>query len=117
VETDIRRWRRGRKLIGFDAALDEFSAQLARQQIFWSAATRRQRESRGRCVCECARGLRAFTRIQWQLDTDRQRAAVYLTHRGFLMSPNDRRRSSRARPNRWEGAHFGLRTPTGLCSR
>jgi len=76
-----------------DASLEEFSAQLARKQIFLvgsdgvddarlaAAAFAKTLESSG-----------AFSSVQWQLDIDlSQRIAIYLPHRAFLLSPRDQR--------------------------
>jgi len=77
---------------GFDAALDEFSAQLARQQIFLIGSdTLADAKLAAAAFANTLVTSGAFTRIQWQLDTDlTQRAAVYLAHRAFLVSPDDR---------------------------
>jgi predicted exporter len=77
---------------GFDAALDEFSAQLARQQIFLLGSdTLDDAKLAAAAFANTLETSGAFTRIQWQLDTDLTlRAAVYLAHRAFLVSPDDR---------------------------
>jgi predicted exporter len=76
---------------GLDAALDEFSAQLARQQIFLVGSnTLADAKLAAAAFAGELEKSAAFTRIQWQLDIDlTQRVGVYLAHRAFLLSPKD----------------------------
>jgi predicted exporter len=76
---------------GFDAPLDEFSAQLARKQIFLIGSD--SLADAKLAAAEFAKELResrAFTSVQWKFDADvAQRVAIYLAHRAFLLSPGD----------------------------
>lgn len=78
---------------GFDAPLEEFSAQLARKQIFLIGSERL--EDAKLAAAAFAHALEtsgAFAQVQSRLDSDlAQRAAVYLAHRAYLLSPKDRR--------------------------
>ncbi|HEU4780704.1 MAG TPA: MMPL family transporter, partial [Steroidobacteraceae bacterium] len=77
---------------GFDAPLAEFSAQLARKQIFLIGSDRL--EDAKLAAAAFANALEtsgAFISVQWQFDSDlTQRAEVYRVHRAFLLSPKDR---------------------------
>ena len=102
---------------GFDAALDEFSAQLSRQQIFLIGSdTLDDAKLAAAAFANALEASGAFTRIQSQLDTDLvQRAAVYLSHRAFLMSPADRAAlESGATERLVKRALRTAYTPTGL---
>ncbi|MET0499760.1 MAG: MMPL family transporter, partial [Steroidobacteraceae bacterium] len=76
---------------GLDAALDEFSAQLARQQIFLIGSD--QLADAKLAAAAFAKELAtsgAFSSVRWQIDSDlAQRVAVYVAHRAFLLSPTD----------------------------
>ncbi len=76
---------------GMDAALDEFSAQLARQQIFLVGSdTLTDAKLAAAAFAKALETSGAFTSVRWQIDSDfAQRAAVYLAHRAFLLSPGD----------------------------
>jgi predicted exporter len=76
----------------FDAALDEFSAQLARKQIFLVGSdTLADARLAAAAFAQVLETSGVFATVQWQLDTDfTQRVAVYLAHRAFLLSPGDR---------------------------
>ena len=78
---------------GFDSALDEFSAQLARQQIFLVGSdSLAEAKLATAAFAHTLETSGAFARVTWEIDTDlTQRAAVYLAHRAFLLSPDDRR--------------------------
>ena len=102
---------------GFDAALDEFSARLASKQIFLIGSdTLPDAKLAAAAFANALETSGAFTRIQWQLDTDlTQRAAVYLTHRAFLMSPGDRQALETGATERLvQRALRAAYTPTGL---
>ncbi|HMN44777.1 MAG TPA: MMPL family transporter [Povalibacter sp.] len=75
-----------------DAALQAFSAELARKQIFLIGSDRLADAKVA--AAGFARELQAsgaFESVQLELDADlQQRAAVYLAHRAFLLSPQDR---------------------------
>jgi predicted exporter len=77
----------------FDASLDEFSARLARKQIFLigSDTLADARLAAGAFAKELeASG--EFTSVQWELDPEvSERMAIYLAHRAFLLSPRDAR--------------------------
>lgn len=105
---------------GFDAALDEFSAQLARRQIFLiggdSLADARE------AAAAFANELRtsgAFASVQLEWDTDlTQRVAVYLAHRAFLLSTRDSQalEAGATEPLLKRALHAAY-TPTGLMQR
>ena len=93
VETDILallpQERQDRDL---DAALQAFSAELARRQIFLVGAD--SPEGARRAADAFAASLRssgAFASVQFELDADlRSRAEIYLLHRAWLLAPQDR---------------------------
>jgi predicted exporter len=74
-----------------DPALEEFSAELARKQIFLiGSTTLADARLAAAAFANELKASRAFTSVQWELDTDlMKRVAVYLAHRGFLLSPQD----------------------------
>jgi predicted exporter len=76
---------------GLDAALDEFSAQLARQQIFLVGSDDlADAKLAAAAFAQALETSGAFASVRWQIDSDlAQRAAVYLAHRAFLLSPKD----------------------------
>jgi len=76
---------------GFDAPLDEFSAQLARKQIFLiGSGTLGDARLAAAAFAKELEASGAFPSVQWELDTDiSQRVAIYLAHRAFLLSPRD----------------------------
>ena len=74
-----------------DTALEAFSAQLARKQIFLVGSdTVNDARLAAAAFAKTLETSGAFSSVQWQLDVDlSQRTAVYLTHRAFLLSPRD----------------------------
>jgi predicted exporter len=92
VETDILallpQTRQDRDL---DAALQAFSAELARKQIFLVGADSPEAARRAADAFTASlRGSGAFASVQLELDGDlRRRAQVYLLHRAWLLAPPD----------------------------
>lgn len=76
-----------------DAALEGFSAKLARRQLFLVGGG--SLDDARKAAGEFARELDesgAFASVQLELSTDlQQRFALYLAHRAWLLSPRDRR--------------------------
>ncbi len=75
-----------------DAALQSFSAELARRQIFLVGAAAPEAARRAADAFTASlRGSGAFASVQFELDGDlRGRAQVYLQHRAWLLTPQDR---------------------------
>jgi predicted exporter len=93
VETDILALLpQTRQDPDLDAALQAFSAELARKQIFLVGSTSPEEARRAaNAFVAGLRGSDAFASVQLELDGDlRQRAAVYLQHRAWLLAPHDR---------------------------
>ena len=76
----------------FDAPLGEFSAQLARKQIFVVGSDRLDdAKLAAAAFAKVLETSGAFATVQLHFDIDlAQRTAVYLSHRAFLLSPGDR---------------------------
>lgn len=75
-----------------DRALREFSAELARRQIFLVGAAPEEARAAAGAFADALRESGAFESVQFEIDADfRRRAAVYLPHRGWLLAPSDRR--------------------------
>ena len=77
---------------GFDAPLDEFSAQLARKQIFLvGGETLADARLAAAAFAKELEASEAFTSVRWKFDADfSERIAIYRAHRDFLLSPRDR---------------------------
>jgi predicted exporter len=94
VETDVLallpQSRQDRDL---DAALQGFSAALARKQIFLvGAATPEEARRAADAFVAELRGSGAFTTVQFERDGElRRRVDIYLLHRAWLLAPPDRR--------------------------
>lgn len=74
-----------------DDALDDFAARLARKQLFLiGAPTPDVAKSAAAAFAEKLAASDAFSRIDFEIDADLQQSlAVYLQHRGFLLSSSD----------------------------
>jgi predicted exporter len=102
---------------GVESALDEFSAQLARKQIFLVGGG--TLADAGLAAAAFAGELRSsggFASVQLELDADlMKRVAVYLAHRDYLLSPGDRQAlASGATGPLATRALRAAYTPTGL---
>ena len=74
-----------------DAALQKFSAGLARKQIFLvGAAAPADAQRAAAAFANELRQSQAFDSVQFELDADlRRRAEVYVRHRAWLLTPQD----------------------------
>ena len=101
----------------FDASLDEFSAQLARKQIFvLGSGTLADARLAAAAFAKELVASGAFTTVQWELDADvTQRFAIYLAHRAFLLSPRDGEALAAGATGQFQKrALRAAYTPTGL---
>lgn len=92
VETDILALLpQQRHDAALDQALDVFSAKLARRQIFLvGAPTLADAKLAASAFASELRGSNAFESVELELNADlRERAAVYLAHSAYLLSPQD----------------------------
>ena len=76
-----------------DAALDAFSADLARKQIFLvGAAQLNDAQVAAKRFANELDASHAFSSVELELNADlRQRFGTYLRHRGYLLAPQDER--------------------------
>jgi predicted exporter len=92
VETDILALLpNAQQSAAVDAALDAFSAELARKQVFLigSADTNNAKQA-ALAFAEKLRASQAFANVTAELNGDlQQRVALYLQHRAFLLSKPD----------------------------
>ena len=74
-----------------DTPLEEFSAMLARKQIFLVGSdSLDDAKLAAAAFAKTLETSEVFSSVQWQLDIDlAQRTAIYLSHRAFLLSPRD----------------------------
>lgn len=93
VETDILALLpQERQDPDLDLAIGKFSAGLAGRQIFLLGATPQEARGAADAFVTELRGSGAFASVQFEFAGDlRQRAAVYLLHRAWLLAPPDRR--------------------------